>query len=125
MYLMRPTGNPQVIRHPQNLNLDPQGPVATGEPDPQVTFVDPHPCSVLLEMRDGGVYFPPTSLLARNIDGVTHCDTSNNTSPHPSLETQDRDNMTHRGASNGHQHNTPSLAQNARRRVLFFSFLPI
>ena len=38
MYLMRPTGNPQVIRHPQHLNLDPQGPVATGDLDPQVTL---------------------------------------------------------------------------------------
>ena len=47
MYLMRPTGNPQVIRHLQHLNLDPQGPIATGEPDPQVTFVDPHPCPAL------------------------------------------------------------------------------
>ncbi len=38
VYLMRPTGNPQVIHHPQHLNLDPQGPVATGEPDPRVTL---------------------------------------------------------------------------------------
>jgi hypothetical protein len=38
MYLMRPTDNPQVIRHPQHLNLDPQEPIATGEQDPQVTL---------------------------------------------------------------------------------------
>ncbi len=73
MYLMRPTGNPQVIRHPQHLNLDPQGPVATGEPDPQVTlpagiptvylqvtFVDLHPCPALLHDPPG---FPGCPLI--------------------------------------------------------------
>jgi len=68
-----------------------------------------------LETRDGGVHFPPTRLLSRHEDGMTHCNASNN----PSLSKCGTETIRPTMAPASTQY--PSLTRNARRRVVFSS----